>query len=88
MKAWLDGVRSPSECQGVCAGNVGRFINHSCHGNLVVQPVLQQGSSLIHYKVGLFAKEDIPAFTELTYDYKWEVEYGERHGIIYASGVM
>ena len=51
------------------AGNVARFINHSCGGNLVIQSVFTKGCSALHYRVALFANTDIPAYTELTYDY-------------------
>ena len=49
------------------AGNVGRFINHSCDGNLVVQPTFVQGSSSLHYRVAMFATRKILAYEELTY---------------------
>ncbi|KAL3157789.1 hypothetical protein ABBQ32_012213 [Trebouxia sp. C0010 RCD-2024] len=57
-------------------GNVARFINHSCKGNLVIQPVFTDGCNALLYRIALFASEEIPAFTELTYDYG------------YASGVV
>lgn len=53
------------------AGNVGRFINHSCDGNVVVQPVFTPGCSALFYRVALFALKDIPAYEELTYSYGW-----------------
>lgn len=37
------------------AGNLARFINHSCEPNLLVQPVLRAGDSGLRYCVGLFA---------------------------------
>lgn len=54
-------------------GNVGRFLNHSCGGNVLIQPVLVYGSSHALYRVGLFAKRDIPAREELRYDYGWRL---------------
>lgn len=36
-----------------------------------MQPVLIAGSSGLFYKIGLFAKRDIAARDELTYNYKW-----------------
>ncbi|GLC36686.1 hypothetical protein PLESTM_000489500 [Pleodorina starrii] len=52
------------------SGNVGRFINHSCGGNLTIQAVFGGAyRSTFLYHVGLFASEDIPAMTELTYNY-------------------
>ena len=48
------------------AGNVGRFINHSCDPNLFVQPVRVENAIP---RVALFSLRDIPIYTELTYDY-------------------
>ncbi len=39
------------------AGNVARFINHSCTPNLVVQPVLRPGDSGLKYGVALVAQK-------------------------------
>ncbi|KAG1662354.1 hypothetical protein FOA52_000019 [Chlamydomonas sp. UWO 241] len=52
-------------------GNAARFINHSCDPNLIVQPVFTRDSrNTLHYYVALFAgKKDIPAYSEVTYDY-------------------
>ncbi|KAL0021355.1 hypothetical protein WJX77_007695 [Trebouxia sp. C0004] len=50
-------------------GNVARFINHSCKGNLVIQPVFTHGCNGLLYRIALFASEEIAADTELTYDY-------------------
>lgn len=49
-------------------GNWGRFLNHSCSPNCIAQ-VWQCGGE---YRVGIFAKEDIPAGQELCYDYRFE----------------
>lgn len=38
-----------------CAGNVARFINHSCDPNLLKQTVLVEGSSAIRYKQAFVA---------------------------------
>ena len=51
------------------AGNVARFINHSCSGNLTVQTVFTEGCSALRYRVALFSTEFIPRASELTYDY-------------------
>ena len=51
------------------AGNVARFINHSCSGNLTVQTVFTEGCSALRYRVALFSTEFIPKASELTYDY-------------------
>jgi len=43
-------------CSGaVCAGNVARFINHSCDPNLVKQIVYTEGCSALKYKMVLVA---------------------------------
>ena len=54
-------------------GGYGRFINHSCSPNCETQKWLVRGELTI----GLFAKEDIPAGTELTFDYNFD-RYGDR----------
>ena len=54
-------------------GGLGRFINHSCRPNCETQKWLVRGELTI----GLFAKQDIPADTELTFDYNFD-RYGDR----------
>lgn len=48
-------------------GSISRFINHSCEPNCFVEIWTVQG----HLRVGIFAMCNIPAGTELTFDYKW-----------------
>lgn len=48
-------------------GNIARFINHSCGPNMATEKWTVRGESC----VGLFALRDVPAFTELCYDYKF-----------------
>jgi SET domain-containing protein len=51
-------------------GNVSRFINHSCEPNLHIQPVFARDArNMLYYNLTLFAGQDIPAGTQLTYDY-------------------
>mmetsp|Transcript_6265 Transcript_6265/g.13737 ORF Transcript_6265/g.13737 Transcript_6265/m.13737 type:complete len:611 (+) Transcript_6265:42-1874(+) len=51
-------------------GNVGRFINHSCDGNLTIQAVFaKKARNVLLYYVALFASRDILQMEELTYDY-------------------
>jgi hypothetical protein len=50
------------------SGNPSRFINHSCDPNCETQKWHSRGLPVM----GLFAKRDIPAGTELTFDYRWE----------------
>ncbi|DBB04664.1 hypothetical protein WJX77_006462 [Trebouxia sp. C0004] len=54
-------------------GALGRFINHSCDPNCETQKWLVHGELAI----GLFATKDIPADTELTFDYNFE-RYGDK----------
>ncbi|KAI8897688.1 hypothetical protein BC833DRAFT_592737 [Globomyces pollinis-pini] len=52
-------------------GNISRFMNHSCLPNCELQKWVVGP----HMRIGIFAKIDIPAGTELTFDYKFE-RYG------------
>jgi SET domain-containing protein len=52
-------------------GNKGRFINHSCNPNCALQKWLVGRQT----RIGIFAIKDIPADSELTFDYAMEV-YG------------
>ncbi|XP_076603294.1 histone-lysine N-methyltransferase SETMAR [Chaetodon auriga] len=47
-------------------GNVGRFLNHSCRPNLLMQPVRVHS---VVPRLALFAGRDIDALEELTFDY-------------------
>ncbi|KAI5477891.1 hypothetical protein MNV49_005784 [Pseudohyphozyma bogoriensis] len=51
-------------------GTGARFINHSCGPNL--QVVRWRLADVEEYEMGIFALHDIPADTELTYDYGWQ----------------
>ncbi|KAM9759947.1 histone-lysine N-methyltransferase SETMAR [Menidia menidia] len=48
------------------AGNVGRFLNHSCRPNLVMVPVRVHS---VTPRLALFAERDVDAGEELTFDY-------------------
>jgi hypothetical protein len=61
-------------------GNVSRFINHSCDPNCVLQKWVV-GNQM---RVGLFAKREIPAWDELTFDYKFE-RYGSKAQVCYCG---
>jgi hypothetical protein len=54
-------------------GNIGRFLNHSCSPNLFVQNVFVNSHDLRFPWVAFFAKTDIPAYTQLCWDYNYEV---------------
>ena len=49
-----------------CIGSIGRYINHGCEPNLIVLPVRTDSSVP---KLCLFTNQEIPACTELCYDY-------------------
>lgn len=39
------------------AGNLARYLNHSCSPNVLIQAVLRQGDSGVSHCMGLFAGE-------------------------------
>merc|ERR1719505_257303 len=53
--------------------NVGRYLNHSCSPNLFVQNVFVDTHDLRFPWVSFFTQTNIPALTELTWDYSYEV---------------
>lgn len=53
-------------------GSVARYINHSCEPNCVVERWKVRGS----IRAGIFASQDIPKGTELSFDYQWERKKG------------
>lgn len=55
-------------------GNLGRFINHSCDPNCKTEKWTVADDELA---IGLFAIKDIPAGTELTFNYNFE-RYGDK----------
>lgn len=71
---YIIAVREHSSCSSItetfvdpaAVGNVGRFLNHSCQPNLVMQPV--RVHSLVP-RLALFAGRDISVGEELTFDY-------------------
>lgn len=71
---YIIAVREHSSCCSVAetfvdpaaVGNVGRFLNHSCQPNLLMQPV--RVHSLVP-RLALFAVRDISVGEELTFDY-------------------
>lgn len=61
---------------GFKVSNVGRFINHSCEGNLSIYRVYTETLDKRIYRIGLYAGRDIEFGEELTYDYKYIQEPG------------
>lgn len=51
-------------------GNLARFINHSCDPNCMARVVMVGKDP----KIVIYASEDIPAGSEITYDYKFPIE--------------
>ena len=62
---------------GQYMGNVTRFINHSCDPNCRMYTVSQNKHDTWIYDLAFFAYDDIPAGTELTFDYNDEDEMEE-----------
>ncbi|KAI3865080.1 hypothetical protein MKX03_017710 [Papaver bracteatum] len=66
---------NPEFCiDGSEVGNVARFINHSCDGNLFVQSVLSSHHDPRLARLMLFASENIRPLQELTYDYGYPID--------------
>lgn len=61
-------------------GNSARFINHSCNPNCTLQKWLVGKET----RIGIFTLCDVPADTELTFDYAMEV-YGLAHQKCYCG---
>ncbi|GAB2277721.1 hypothetical protein Dimus_012424 [Dionaea muscipula] len=51
------------------AGNIARFMNHSCSPNVFWQPIVYEHNSESIIHIAFFAMRHIPPMTELTYDY-------------------
>jgi len=71
---WLNPGFVPHKyvCDGMHVGGPTRFINHSCDPNLQVHTASFNHADTDVYELAFFAKSDIPAGTELTFDYKDE----------------
>ena len=53
---------------GSVKGTFARYCNHSCDPNCHIEKWSVDGE----YRIGIFASDDIPAETELTYDYRFD----------------
>jgi SET domain len=58
-------------CDATKQGNVARFINASCEPNCYTKIITMDNTK----RIVIYAKKDIPAGTELCYDYKFSLEY-------------
>ncbi|XP_048499433.1 probable inactive histone-lysine N-methyltransferase SUVR2 isoform X2 [Beta vulgaris subsp. vulgaris] len=56
-------------------GNIGRFVNHKCHGaNLIEIPVEVETADHHYYHLAFFTTQEVKAFEELTWDYGIDFE--------------
>ncbi|KAL0694748.1 hypothetical protein Bca4012_061928 [Brassica carinata] len=61
-------------------GNVSRFMNHSCSGNVMWQPIEFEKGGQPSVRIAFFAKKHIPPLQELRYDYGMSLDTGEVDG--------
>ncbi len=74
---WLNpNYQAPYVCDGMNAGGPTRFMNHSCDPNCRIFTVSYNHADHRIYDIAFFAIEEIPAGTELTFDYKDENDRG------------
>ncbi|KAJ4830133.1 hypothetical protein Tsubulata_006753 [Turnera subulata] len=62
-------IPSPLVISAKTAGNVARFMNHSCYPNVFWQPIISEHGGENFLRIGFYAMRHIPPMTELTYDY-------------------
>ncbi|CAN1130112.1 Histone-lysine N-methyltransferase ASHH1 [Linum perenne] len=66
--AYIISLNASESIDATSKGSHARFINHSCQPNCETR----KWNVLGEIRVGIFAKEDIPIGTELSYDYNFE----------------
>uniref|UniRef100_A0A1D1YKG6 Histone-lysine N-methyltransferase ASHH1 n=1 Tax=Anthurium amnicola TaxID=1678845 RepID=A0A1D1YKG6_9ARAE len=66
--AYIISLNASESIDATKKGSLARFINHSCQPNCETR----KSTVLGEIRVGIFAKQDIPAGTELSYDYNFE----------------
>ncbi|KAK8946591.1 Histone-lysine N-methyltransferase ASHH1 [Platanthera zijinensis] len=66
--AYIISLNAHESIDATRKGSLARFINHSCGPNCETR----KWNVLGEISVGIFAKQDIPAGTELSYDYNFE----------------
>ncbi|KAL3378521.1 hypothetical protein AABB24_004444 [Solanum stoloniferum] len=76
MSRLIEG-QSPYVIDATNYGNISRYINHSCSPNLVNYQVLVESMEHQLAHVGFYARRDILAGEELTYDYRYKLLPGE-----------
>ncbi|KAK3144771.1 hypothetical protein QOZ80_4AG0317660 [Eleusine coracana subsp. coracana] len=68
MDAYIIYLNADESIDATRKGSLARFINHSCQPNCETR----KWNVLGEVRVGIFAKQDIPYGTELSYDYNFE----------------
>ncbi|CAM9462778.1 unnamed protein product [Scytosiphon promiscuus] len=67
-------------------GNVARFMNHSCDGNLIKKMVFVESHDSRIPRIAFFAPESIEAGEELTYDYNYKLGSVEGTSLVCRCG--
>jgi len=89
-------LTAPPTLDALRKGNVSRFLNHDDNGNVDVAVVFSSKlHSTVYFRICFFAFQDIPAYTELTYNYRytedtcpeWLERYRARQGHGGASAI-
>ena len=70
------------------AGNLAHMLNHSCEPNCYSRTIaVYSAGGMMQEHVVIFAKEDIPPGTELTYNYRRELNRIARLKIAYTAEI-
>uniref|UniRef100_A0A2S2PMK8 Histone-lysine N-methyltransferase eggless n=1 Tax=Schizaphis graminum TaxID=13262 RepID=A0A2S2PMK8_SCHGA len=73
VRNYYDNCNSMYTINAKYNGNIGRYFNHSCNPNLFVQNVFVDTHDLRFPWISYFSEQYIPAGTELTWDYGYEI---------------
>lgn len=68
------GEQTPYAINGAIKGNIGRFFNHSCDPNCFAQNVFVDSHDLRFPWLAFFTSRHIPAYTEITWDYSYDID--------------
>lgn len=88
LDKWAEELQGEENCYVVDGQHMGgptRFINHSCEPNIRQFTVSYNKYDLRVYDLAFFAIEDIPAGTELTFDYMDKDELEEEDALMYRA---
>jgi hypothetical protein len=72
-KNYLTSMKHNYVLDAMLCGNVGRYFNHGCSPNLILQNVFVDTYDFRFPRVALFAKNSIKAGTELCWDYSYVI---------------